>query len=106
MFLHEQQENLKNTEKEFVNVNSGIRDTRGHSDKVDEQAKECNVSRSGVIDIISNLSAISQQNAASTQETTASMQELTATINLVAHQADNVKEQVEALEDAMSFFKQ
>lgn len=106
VFLHEQQENLKNTEKEFVNVNSGIRDTRGHSDKVDEQAKECNVSRSGVIDIISNLSAISQQNAASTQETTASMQELTATINLVAHQADNVKEQVEALEDAMSFFKQ
>ena len=103
--LKEQQENLRNTEQEFANVNTGIRDTRSHSDKVDGQAKECDASRSGVIDIISNLSAFSQQNAASTQETTASMEELTATINMVSHQADEVNEQAEALEEAVRFFK-
>ena len=53
----------------------------------------------------SSLSSISQQNAASTQETTASMQELNATINLVAHQAEQVREQAASLEQAMKFFR-
>ena len=103
--LREQQENLKNTQNEFANVTTGIQNTRNQSGLVDGQAKDCDVSRAGVIDIISSLSAISEQNAASTEETTASIQELTATINLVAQQAVEVKEQAEILEEAMKFFK-
>ena len=72
---------------------------------VDVQAKDCDESRSGVIDIISNLSAISEQNAASTQETTASIEDLTTAINLVAQQATQVQGQAEILEEAMRFFK-
>ena len=103
--LQEQQENLKNTQREFANVSAGIEDTRNQSGMVDVQAKDCDESRTGVIDIISNLSAISEQNAASTQETTASIEELTATINLVAEQATQVQGQAEILEEAMKFFK-
>ena len=103
--LREQQDNLKNTQKEFANVNVGIQDTRKQSGMVDLQAKDCDTSRTGVIDIISNLSAISEQNAASTQETTASIEELTATINLVAEQATEVKGQAQILEEAIKFFK-
>lgn len=103
--LQEQQENLKNTQREFANVSAGIEDTRNQSGMVDVQAKDCDQSRTGVIDIISNLSAISEQNAASTQETTASIEELTATINLVAEQATQVQGQAEILEEAMKFFK-
>ena len=104
-YLQEQQTNLKNTQEGFVNVSSGIQDTRNQSGIVDGQAKECDESRVNVIDIISSLSAISQENAASTEETTASVQELTATINIVANQANDVREQAEALEEAMKFFK-
>lgn len=103
--LQEQQENLKNTQKEFANVSAGIQDTRNQSGMVDGQAKDCDASRSSVIDIISSLSAISEQNAASTQETTASIEELTATINLVAQQATEVQGQAQLLEEAMKFFK-
>lgn len=103
--LQEQQEHLKNTQKEFANVSVGIQDTRTQSGMVDVQAKDCDASRTGVIDIISNLSAISEQNAASTQETNASIEELTATINLVAEQATGVKNQAQILEEAMTFFK-
>lgn len=103
--LQEQQDNLRNTQKEFANVNAGIQDTRNQSDMVDVQAKDCDASRTGVVDIISNLSAISEQNAASTQETTASIEELTATINLVAQQATDVKGQAQILEEAINFFK-
>lgn len=103
--LQAQQENLKNTQKEFANVSVGIQDTRNQSGMVDLQAKDCDASRSGVIDIISNLSAISEQNAASTQETTASIEELTATINFVAEQAKAVKGQAQILKEAINFFK-
>lgn len=103
--LQEQQEHLKRTQKEFANVSVGIQDTRTQSGMVDVQAKDCDASRTGVIDIISNLSAISEQNAASTQETNASIEELTATINLVAEQATGVKNQAQILEEAMTFFK-
>ena len=103
--LQEQQEHLKKTQQEFANVSAGIQDTRNHSGIVDVQAKDCDNSRTGVVDIISNLSAISQQNAASTQETNASIEELTATINLVADQATEVKNQAQILEEAMTFFK-
>ena len=103
--LQEQQENLKNTQDEVANVSAGIQDTRNQSDIVDVQAKDCNASRSSVIDIISSLSSISEENAASTEETTASIQELTATINLVAQQANEVQQQAQNLEQAMGFFK-
>lgn len=103
--LQEQQENLKNTREEFANVSEGIQDTRSHSDQVDGQAKDCDQSRTSMIDLISNLSAISQENAANTEETTASMQELNSTIAVVAQQADDVMEQADTLKEAISFFK-
>lgn len=103
--LQEQQNNLKSTQSEFANVNSGIVNTRRQSGLVDGQAKECDVSRNSVVDIISRISSISEGNASNTQETTSSIQELTETINLMNQQAIEVKEQAQILEEAMQFFK-
>lgn len=105
VLLNAQQQNLKNTEKEFANVENGIQNTKRQSNSVDGKAKQCDESRVKVIDIITSLISISQENAASTEETTASMEQLNATINLVAEQADTVKQQAEALKEAMTFFK-
>ena len=103
--LKEQQNNLKSTKSEFANVNTGIVNTRRQSGLVDGQAKECDVSRTSVVDIISRISTISEGNASSTQETTSSIQELTETINMMNQQAIEVKEQAQILEEAMQFFK-
>ena len=103
--LQEQSDNLSATEKEFENVTTGIQNTRSSSNAVDGQAKLCDESRTGVIDIITSLNDISQANAASTQQTTASMEELNANINMVAKQAQQVNTQAVALEEAMKFFK-
>lgn len=103
--LKEQQNNLKSTKSEFANVNTGILNTRRQSGLVDGQAKECDVSRTSVVDIISRISTISEGNASSTQETTSSIQELTETINMMNQQAIEVKEQAQILEEAMQFFK-
>lgn len=102
--LKEQQEKLDTTKNQFEHVNSGIILSREGTASVNNQAKECDVSRSGVVDIIQNLSAISEENAAATQETTASMQELNATINLVAESAEKLKQLAVSLNESTKFF--
>ena len=102
--LQEQQEKLNTTKMQFEHVNSGIVSTRESTENVNGQARECDGSRSSVVDIIQNLSAISQENAASSEETTASMQELNATINMLAESAKNLKGLADSLNEATQFF--
>jgi methyl-accepting chemotaxis protein len=69
------------------------------------QTEECDNARASVVDVITNLSAISEENAASTQETTASMEELNATMNILAESASRLKDLSKELEDNIAFFE-
>lgn len=101
----EQQQKLVQTKEKFGVVSSGIEDSRKETYVISDQADECNSERGKVVDVIQNLSAVSEENAASTQETTASMEELNATINLLAEAAGELKSMAQVLEDDVSFFK-
>ncbi len=96
---------LDETKQQFVKVNQGIDVTREATGAIKEQTDTCDVARGKVVDVISNLSAISEENAASTEETTASMEELNATINMMAEAAGKLQGLSENLEENMSFFK-
>lgn len=101
----EQQKKLTQTKEKFADVSSGIEDSRKESNLINVQAGECDSERGRVVDEIQNLSAISQENAASTEETNASMEELNATINLLAGAASELKQMAQALGDDVAFFR-
>lgn len=101
----EQQQKLVQTREKFDVVSTGIENSRKESSVISSQADECNSERGRVVDVIQNLSAVSEENAASTQETTASMQELNATINLLAEAAGELKSMAQVLEENVAFFK-
>lgn len=103
--IQEQQAKLDATKSSFMDVSKGIDVSKSGTDEIRSNANSCDTARVQVVDVIANLSAISEQNAASTQETTASMQELNATINLLADAAANLKGLSESLNNEMSFFK-
>ena len=103
--IAEQSQKLEQTKSQFGDVTSGIMSSREGTDSINGEARECDSSRSGVVDIISNLSAISEENAASTEQTTASMQELNATINLLAESARSLKGLAQSMDEATKFFK-
>lgn len=105
VIIAEQQAKLNETKEKFGNVTQGVNATDSETGAIKGRTKSCDDSRAIVVDIISNLSAISEENAASTQETTASMQELNATITLLADAATNLKELSEDLSRDMDFFK-
>lgn len=100
----EQQKKLNETKEKFQAVSKGIDVTMTETERIHQETQECDKARAKIIDLIQNLSAVSQENAASTQETTASMQELNATINLLADSAKNLKDISDELEENVSFF--
>ena len=58
-----------------------------------------------IVDMVTNLSAISEENSASTQETMASIEELTATIAQVFEKSQSVDDSADALINDVSVFK-
>ena len=105
VLMKEQQEKLNDTKMKFGEVSTGIDVSKDGTEKIRVCADSCNSARTRVIDVISNLSAISEENAASAQETTASMEELNATINMLANEATKLKEISSDLNEEMKFFR-
>ncbi len=99
-----QQEKMVETMDKFNAVRQGIVASNESTEQIHKQASDCDTARVAVVDIIQNLSALSEENAASTQETTASMEELNATINVLADDANSLKEVAASLEKDMRFF--
>jgi len=103
--ISEQQRKLDETRNKFRDVSRGIETSMTETETIYAQTKECDEARVRVTDVIQNLSAVAQQNAASTEETNAAMQELNATINLLAEAAKDLKEIAEELEKDVSYFQ-
>lgn len=72
---------------------------------ISEGADTCESSKDSVVDTMSALSAISEENAASSQETGASMQELSETVTTLAGSANDLKSIAQKLNEEMKFFK-
>ena len=71
---------------------------------ISDGANTCESAKDSVVDTMSALSAISEENAASSEETGASMEELSATVTTLAASANNLKEIAEKLNEEMKFF--
>ena len=84
---------------------SDITDTVGGVELISQGAETCDNSKNAVVDTMSALSAISEENAASSEETGASMEELSATVTTLAGSASDLKDIAEHLNEEMSFFK-
>jgi methyl-accepting chemotaxis protein len=92
----------------LTSVNSMLEDiasTVGGVQRISRGAETCESSKNAVVDTMSALSAISEENAASSEETGASMEELSATVTTLAGSANNLKTIAEKLNEEMSFFK-
>lgn len=101
----EQTAKLNDTKDIFGKVREGVENSMKSIDKINSRTGELDNSRGQVVEIIQNLSAVSEENAASTQETTASTQELAAAMNELSESANELKNYADKLEGAISIFK-
>ena len=75
--------------------------TRRINDRIDA----VNNSKNNLIEVISDLSAISQENAAATEQTNASVEELNATFEVINKSAGDLQQMANELDGLISFFK-
>ena len=100
-----QKELMQQTTVAIDDLLQGISTTVTEVQGISSYAQACDSSKAGVIDAMSGLSAVSEQNAASSEETSASMEELNATVITLADSAEELKNISEQLNKNISFFK-
>ncbi|MDE6908950.1 MAG: methyl-accepting chemotaxis protein [Lachnospiraceae bacterium] len=101
----EQNDKLSETQKQFAIVKEGIAQSRDKTAVIKGAIVECNKVRGTVSEIMLNLSAISEENAASATETAASMQKLNHTISELLRESQKLMAISAQLEQDMTFFR-
>ena len=102
--IEEQKRKVDETKEKFMAVSEGIQVTGEEMQDVLKQADDCRRIGTHVVDLMMNLSAIAEENAASTEQTNMSMNKLNdATISL-AQTAQELKNLSDVLYQDLSFF--
>lgn len=102
--IDEQDMMVENTDKAFDKVRVGIEETRNSVKSIERKAEKLDEARGNVIDIVSSLTAIAQENAASTQQTSASVTEVTAIVSDISDNTEIMKHCANSLMEKTSVF--
>lgn len=100
----QQHDTIGNTVGSIQNLIDGIQTTVTGVDHIHSNAAACNDSKTVVVDAMTNISAISEENAASTEHTSVTMEEMNTTVATLAHEASTLKMHADVLMQEMAFF--
>lgn len=100
----QQNENVIKTENAFNNVKDGIDQSIESIGMIASKTQELDEARVRVVDVVQNLNAIAQENAASTEETSAAAAETGTTVETIADNARYLNEIAQQLEKNVKRF--
>lgn len=100
-----QDENVIHTQEAFQSVKRGIDQSIQGIDTIAERTHQLDESRVRIVDVVQNLSAIAEENAASTEETSASANEVESIVTTIADNATQVNGIADRLCDDIDKFK-
>ncbi|UJW56332.1 methyl-accepting chemotaxis protein [Bacillus sp. A116_S68] len=96
---------LETTNAQFTGIDGAVEKMKQAMTNMLESDHLMQDKKEEIIHLINNLSAISEQNAASTQEATASVQEQTASMAEIAHSSEELAKLAEKMQESISKFK-
>ncbi len=103
--VEEQKNKLEEAGERFVDLDKGIQISMERIGGIQEKSDALDASRSEILSVVTDLSAISEENASATEETTASIVELNDRIGKMATEASGLKNLAENLEDKIKVFQ-
>lgn len=103
--MQKQAENVEKTEKIVLDVREKIDQSIEGVSVIAESTSHIDETRQAVIDLVQNLSAIAEENAANTQETSASVTEVSMTMGSIADNTVQLKNIAKQLDESMRKFK-
>lgn len=103
--LGQQTEHIQLTDKAFVDIQKGVEDSLDGMRVIAGKTQEMDKARVSVVDVVNNLTAIAEENAASTEETSASVAEVTTIVSDIADKTKHLNVIAEELEEKIAVFK-
>lgn len=102
--IEKQNENVMNTESAFREVKNGIDQSIESIHEITEKTQRLDDARIKVVDVVQNLTAIAQENAASTEETSASASAVGALVENISGNANNLNVIAGEMEENIKMF--
>lgn len=102
--MKKQDEHVSETNQVFGNVIHGIDSSMKEIQNIAERTSQMNHASEKVIDVVGNLSAIAEENAASTEETSASLTYVVSFVDEITAQCDRLTEIAGCLEEKINMF--
>ena len=103
--MEEQSEDVRKTQEAFEDVRSGIDQTTTGMGAISEKTDSLDAARVSVVDVVQNLTAIAQENAASTQQTNANASEFSVLVGNIKDETVTLKEIAEGIERSVGQFQ-
>jgi len=104
-YMQQQSKSVNETKEKYSIIVDSVKDIYNEIENLDAVSKELEESRTKVLDIVSNLTAIAQENAASTEETSATTEEVLAAMENISAIGSDVDDLVNELKSIIDKFK-
>ncbi len=103
--MAQQSEKMEMTDRIFKDVLNGIIHSREGIESIASNTRALDGSRKGIVDIVQNLSAVAEENAASTEQTSAAVTEMGASVQEMSSNADQLNKIAENLDNSVKKFQ-
>ena len=103
--VESQTNSVEKTNKKFKGIDNAIEDMKKVIKNINQSSKDMEDKKEQIIQIIENLSAISQQNAAGTEEASASVEEQTASMEEITSASKALAQVAEEMKESIARFK-
>lgn len=103
--IDEQSQDVDRTGEVFRSVSDGIQESIDGINLIGQKVQNMDQARIAVVDTVSNLSAIAEENAASTQESSASVTSITGIADEMQISSEDMRKIAEDLDQRMAAFK-
>ncbi|MDD6572408.1 MAG: methyl-accepting chemotaxis protein [Thermoflexaceae bacterium] len=104
--MDKQSQHVAETDHKFEQVMKGLDTAIDEVEVIRQHTEKMDKARVSVVDVLQNLSAIAEENAASTQETSASVSEVSAIVSEISDCSNNLKQIADNINQDISVFKE
>lgn len=100
-----QSDHVEQTDIAFAQIDEGVKQSIQGINSISDKTDLLDEARASVVDVVQNLTAIAEENAAGSQQTSASVTEVSSIIDDISNKSDSLKEIASNLESGINVFK-
>ena len=103
--MDKQTEHIRKTDQAFEQIHEGVETSFAGMKQIADKTKKMDEARTNVVDVVNNLTAIAEENAATTEETSASVAEVANVVTTMQEKSEALNVIAEELEKKIRVFK-